>query len=499
MNRLLVLLALGALVARPASGAPLAPETYEVFVLIAQPTPELLEKGVSEALATLVGATLPEGTPLHFFVTSEQRAVGACTIPSGSRASRLREKGVRKAFAGLARELARTEPARDAQIGITRLPNLVAATRMTTRPVWLVLVGDPLYHDEGRPRWSMRGALVPSDSSATEAPSPLAMGGPFPAGTRVNWLVSPWSPDVADDRRLAVERFWRIWFQVRSSTLERFTTDPAAAFTLGLPEHVVRVEPKADPVGMIDSGYRDTDTGAVREGWEMSQRSSQLPSRTPATEPAASSRDLTPIERTPTVVPSPPADAKPPTPAPSLADRVSATPLLDDEETFDLSIAWTSPDPHCDLDLRVVSSEGEELGRLRGQTSFGDFHGDVTRGGVCNRCQTRQGEWERVTLRVDRLGTLVAWINAYSTTAPAEVVAELHYQGKRRTKTFTIGFTEGDGAMDGDRRDASPAWVRLNLPQPPSRYARLTEPTGTRSILQPIREGGRDDAVVSAK
>jgi hypothetical protein len=294
---------------------------------------------------------------------------------------------------------------------------------------------------------------------------------------------------VDDAHRLAVERFWRLWFQEHGAVLDRFTSDPQAAFSIGT-EQKQRIEPRPGPVGMMDSGFRDTPEGAVQASWRMTQ---QMPSSTASLErePEASaskvsnesSADQDKEERAANIT-APETTPAAPEPTASLGN--------DYDNLFDLAISWTSSDPHCDLDLHVVAKDGEALSSDHASTSFGRHHGDIRRGGSCGLCQSRQGGWEIVTVRIDRMEDLVVWVNVYETTAPAEVVAELRYAGKHRSKKFRIDLRQGDGGGKQGSRYEGEAWVKLHLPDAPDWAAARSSVVDGRSILNRHTNGARD-------
>ena len=261
----------------------------------------------------------------------------------------------------------------------------------------VVILGDPVWHTDLDPRYSMLGVVYPSDAHIT-APrhaSPYSMNGlnDLYKGTRVH-LSSPDLSWKANDQHFdALQRFWSLEVSALGGELVSFNGDQRRTFQ--------RVKSKASSSGPT---YAMQDN----EKLEMIQI------------PVYRGLDIPIYQR-----------------------EVSDTPIdeasLKRARGVEIGISWECD---CDLDLHVIAEPGDEvISYSNSRTARGSLHKDYRSGAEL------QNGFETVTLNglVD-LTQLRAAVNFYGGTAPNGVKGEFRYavNGKTYAKPFSINATQGN-------------------------------------------------------
>ena len=371
---------------------------------------------VGQRLQVHIGTTCAEGDVVHFLLTPGQEPLATMTVPAGNRNRRLRSQelgdGLRKLIPYLNAETATGSQ----QVNLPAVPATLRSLRRTQFPARVIIVGTPLYDDPRQGDWSMADGKVPTDA-ALEAPEcPFNMGVvDFPEDTIVEWFTPTSKFGVDHVHEEAITRFYRLFFQKHKAELTHLTANIALA---------------------------------------LDGQASQFPDillPQPSSELMRTAR-LETSERQPRQTNKPVLEE---------AEQVlEAAEEANDEMAF--AIHWFSTDPRCDIDIRVRSAGcGEVLYFGNKETPFGKLFRDVLSSGSIDDDSADYQKWEWVRIDHGRLEDLTIWLNAYSTTKPAQVRIIGVSKGKRFERNIQINGP-GDGGLSADR-ESSDAWHKMTL------------------------------------
>ncbi|WP_372716125.1 hypothetical protein [Novipirellula sp.] len=190
---------------------------------------------IASQFRTLV-ETAPGGTVVHVIETPGHRPLACIVLPGGPPNTRQRNRDFREAVAGLKKFFNSDGPPDGSdQLHLPLVPSTVANLRRTTYPCRIILCGAPTYDEPDDPTFTTEKGMVPSDGLLFALHSPFSERPDLPDATLISWLIPNMTWGTDRDQRRELERFWKLFFQIRHGNVIRLTPDPALAFSFTLP------------------------------------------------------------------------------------------------------------------------------------------------------------------------------------------------------------------------------------------------------------------------
>lgn len=447
--------------------SPAAPNC-ELFVIVAGGLPARSYRSIQEQLLQLIANAAPADR-VHLIVSEQHTVLGSFEVQPGQPRVRLRDRrcaATLRAFSEFCRgqiEPAPATPTGAGQVAAHLVSETFTQLRVSEFPVRVILVGDPVFYDESRSAWSMRGQNVISDAAIDYRSCPFHVRR-RPAGPSFTtyWIAEgQWGDSV--DHQVALHRFYDLYFAALGGRLAVIGSDAPSVFAKACVGGTPTGPPpqrSADPfVGKLSLARTEVQSafepGEVVVEVRALEAGYVVPVAAEASLPTEEQIDP----------PSRPAAAATPVVPASLEMALAAV----SREEIGIAIRWWPRDrtaraipANLDLDLWTTDAQapGEVVFFSRLKGSFGMLSRDVRES---DRAHDDYRDWEYLLVHHNRLADLTAYIDAYDISVPVVCQVRLANQGVIRDWQCEFDLQRGDRAGEVERREASAFWKKVPL------------------------------------